>query len=94
MKEILSRLDAVFKFDAITELPSDFEAFFIGLQRKRTETMQEYTANFERLLRRLARPRSSTTRQGGGMVLPTQSWPFPSTTSDDHDDRPDGHAEP
>ena len=54
MREILSRLDSVFKFDAITELPQDFENFFISMQRKRSETMQEYTANFERQLRRLA----------------------------------------
>ena len=54
MKEILQRLDAVFKYDAITELPQDFENFFIQMQRKRNETMQEYTANFERQLRRLA----------------------------------------
>ena len=54
MKEILTRLDAVFKYDAITELPQDFENFFIQMQRKRNETMQEYTANFERQLRRLA----------------------------------------
>ena len=44
MKEILQRMDAVFKYDAITELPQDFENFFIQLQRKRNETMQEYTA--------------------------------------------------
>ena len=54
MKEILQRLDAVFKYDAIIELPQDFENFFIQMQRKRNETMQEYTANFERQLRRLA----------------------------------------
>ena len=54
VKEILTRLDAVFKYDAITELPQDFENFFIQMQRKRNETMQEYTANFERQLRRLA----------------------------------------
>lgn len=38
----------------MTELPQDFESFFIQLQRKRNETMQEYTASFERQLRRLA----------------------------------------
>ena len=54
MTEILRRLDTVFKFDAITELPNDFESFFIILTRKRHETMQEYMANFERQLRKLA----------------------------------------
>ena len=54
MKELLSRLDSVFKYDAITELPADFEHFFVTMQRQRNESMQEYTANFERQLRRLA----------------------------------------
>ena len=43
MKEILVRLDAVFKYDAMSELLQDFENFFIQMQRKRNETMQEYT---------------------------------------------------
>ena len=54
MKEIMRRLDSVFKFEAITELPSDFEAFFISMTQRRSETIQEYTANFERQLRKLA----------------------------------------
>ena len=54
MKELLTRLDSVFKYDAITELPADFEQFFVTMQRQRNESMQEYTANFERQLRRLA----------------------------------------
>lgn len=33
MREILSRLDSIFKFDAITELLQDFENFFISMQR-------------------------------------------------------------
>ena len=43
MKEILARLYAVFKYDAMSELLQDFENFFIQMQRKRNETMQEYT---------------------------------------------------
>ena len=53
MQKILERLDKVFKYDAITELPGDFEAFFCGLQRKRSSTLQEYAGDFERALRKL-----------------------------------------
>ena len=53
MKLILERLDRVFKFDAITELPADFETFFIGLSRRKSQNIQEYSAEFERALRKL-----------------------------------------
>ncbi len=52
-KKLLDRLDSVFKFDAITELPADFETFFMHTHRRRNQTIQEYTADFERQLRRL-----------------------------------------
>ena len=52
-KKLLDRLDSVFKFDAITELPADFETFFMHTHRKRNQTIQEYTADYERQLRRL-----------------------------------------
>ena len=60
MQKILARLDGVFKYDAITELPTDFH-FFFGVHRKRSETIQDYTAIFERNLRKLA---------AHGVVLP------------------------
>ena len=50
MKELLGRLGSVFKYDAI----ADFEQFFVTMQRQRNESMQEYTANLKRQLRRLA----------------------------------------
>eukprot|EP00435_Cladocopium_sp_Y103_P055618 s618_g18.t1 len=50
---LLQRLDTVFKYDAITELPADFEAFFMHTRRARNQTIQEYTADFERSLRKL-----------------------------------------
>ena len=53
MKAILERLDKIFKFDAITELPGDFETFFVTLARKKNATLQEYSGDFERALRRL-----------------------------------------
>ena len=52
-KKLLDRLDSVFKLDAITELPADFETFFMHTHRKRSQTIQEYTADYERQLRRL-----------------------------------------
>ena len=69
MQKILSRLDGVFKYDAITELPTDFENFFFGMHRKRSETIQDYTAIFERNLRKLA---------AHGVVLPDKvvGWYF------------------
>lgn len=47
---LLKRLDAVFKYDAITELPNDFENFFMHTRRSKNQTIQEYTADFERAL--------------------------------------------
>ena len=32
---LLARLDSVFKYDAITELPADFETFFMHTRRNR-----------------------------------------------------------
>ena len=53
MMKILERLDWVFKFDALTELPADFEAFFMVLSRKSSQSIQEYSADFERGVRKL-----------------------------------------
>lgn len=53
MKTVLERLDQVFKYDALTELPADFEAFFVTLSRRRSQSIQEYSADFERALRKL-----------------------------------------
>ena len=53
MQKVLERLDKVFKYDSITELPSDFENFFCSLQRRKGATLQEYSAEFERALRKL-----------------------------------------
>ena len=53
MKQVLEKLDRVFKYDALTELPADFEAFFVTLSRKRSQSVQEYSADFERALRKL-----------------------------------------
>lgn len=50
---LVKRLDSVFKYDAITELPNDFETFFMHTRRARNQTIQEYTADFERNLRKL-----------------------------------------
>ena len=50
---LLARLDSVFKYDAITELPADFETLFMHTRRARNQTIQEYTADFDRSLRKL-----------------------------------------
>jgi hypothetical protein len=50
---LLKRLDTVFKYDAITELPHDFENFFMHTRRSRNQTIQEYTADFEQAFQKL-----------------------------------------
>ena len=52
-KRVFERLDKGFKFDALTELPEDFETFFVKLQRKSGQTLQEYAADFARAERQL-----------------------------------------
>ena len=52
-KKLLERLDTVFKYDALTELPYDFETFFFHTYRRRNQTVQEYCADFEKQLRKL-----------------------------------------
>lgn len=39
---VFKRLDAAFKYEPLTELPNDFEAFFVRLQRKQGQTLQDY----------------------------------------------------
>lgn len=51
--KVFGRLDATFKYEPITELPSDFESFFIGLQRRGGQTVQDYQTEFMRVERRL-----------------------------------------
>ena len=50
---VFERLDAAFKFDAMTELPSDFESYFVKMQRKNGQTLQEYQAEYLHTERRL-----------------------------------------
>ena len=52
-KRVFERLDKGFKFDALTELLEDFEAFFVKLQRRPGQTLQEYAADFVRAERQL-----------------------------------------
>ncbi len=52
-KKLLERLDTVFKYDALTELPYDFETFFFHTYRRRNQTVQEYCADYEKQLRKL-----------------------------------------
>ena len=43
---VLKRLDATCKYDARTEMPTEFENFFMKLGRKPRETLLEFTARF------------------------------------------------
>ena len=52
-KRVFDRLDKGFKFDAMTELPEDFETFFVRLARRPNQTLQEYAAEFSRSERHL-----------------------------------------
>eukprot|EP00435_Cladocopium_sp_Y103_P049166 s1907_g14.t1 len=47
---LLKRLDTVLKYDALMELPNDFENFFMHTRRGRNQNIQEYAADFERAL--------------------------------------------
>ena len=51
--KVFARLDAAFHFDPLTELPSDFEAFFMKLSRRSGQTLQEYNQEFTHTERRL-----------------------------------------
>ena len=58
---MLDRLDAVYKYDARTELPTEFENFFSKLSRKPRETLLEFTTRFHTTHRKI---------KGHGVVLP------------------------
>lgn len=47
------RLDSGFRYDPLTELPDDFETFFVKLQRKGGQTLQDYMTDFTKAERRL-----------------------------------------
>ena len=50
---VCARLDAAFKFEPLTELPNDFEAFFVKLQRRSGQTLQDYAQDFQYAERKL-----------------------------------------
>ena len=52
-KTVFDRLDKAFKFDPLTELPADFEAYFVKLQRKGGQTAQQYQTKYMHVERRL-----------------------------------------
>ena len=67
---VFERLDRGFKFEALTELPEDFETFFVRLHRKPQQTLQEYTVEFSKAERQL--------RTTHGVELPekVRAWWF------------------
>ena len=42
-----------FKFDELTELPEDFENFFVRLQRRGNQTLQDYAMEYSHAERQL-----------------------------------------
>ena len=50
---VFARLDSGFRYDPLTELPDDFEQFFVRLQRKQGQTLQDYMTDFTKAERRL-----------------------------------------
>lgn len=50
---VFARLDTGFKYDPLTELPDDFEQFFVKLQRRQGQTLQDYMTDFTKSERRL-----------------------------------------
>jgi len=52
-KKVFERLDKGFQFDPLTELPGDFERFFMSLKRRAGQTLQDYTQEFTHAERRL-----------------------------------------
>ena len=58
-QKVFERLDKGFQFDPLTELPGDFEKFFMSLSRKQGQTLQDYTVEFTPAERRLHEDHSS-----------------------------------
>ncbi|CAE7518773.1 unnamed protein product, partial [Symbiodinium sp. CCMP2456] len=50
---VFERLDRGFRYEPLTELPEDFETFFVKLNRKANQTLQEYAADFSRAERQI-----------------------------------------
>ena len=50
---VMARLDRAFQYEAMTELPQDFENYFVKMQRKSNQTLQEYQAEYLHIERRL-----------------------------------------
>lgn len=50
---VMDRLDKAFKYEALTELPQDFENFFINMQRKAGQTVQDFETEYLHVERKL-----------------------------------------
>ena len=50
---VFARLDSGFRYDPLTELPDDFETFFVKLQRRGGQTLQDYMTDLTKAERRL-----------------------------------------
>ena len=52
-EKLFERLDKGFRYDPLTELPDDLEQYFVRLQRKSSQTLQEYMNDYTRAERKL-----------------------------------------
>ncbi len=59
----MKRIDATYKYDTRTEMPTEFENFFMKLGRKPRETLLDYTTRFTVTHRKI---------KGHGVVLPDE----------------------
>ena len=83
---VFERLDAAFKFDAMTELPSDFESYFVKMQRRNSQTLQEYQAEYLHTERRLTMVHKiELPEKIRGMVVSPTVWTDEGSTTADPD---------
>ena len=80
--KMFARLDSGFKYDPMTELPYDFENFFVKLQRRPEQTLQEYSADFARAHRKLRSTQGGGAGEGAGLVVHQEERRHAGTTSD------------
>ena len=73
-EKIFERLDKRFRYDPLTELPDDFEAYFIKLQRRSNQTLQEWSAESASRAATDDDSRRDPPREDPCLVLPEEEW--------------------
>ena len=78
--KVFGRLDATFKYEPITELPSDFESFFIGLQRRGGQTVSGVSDRVHASGKASYKhPQDPTSRESSCLVVPQALRSFKGT---------------